>query len=373
MDNFNNIKKEIDNIVWIIPIRKLRYSLRNYLTKLIEDNNLIKLQNNFILKKIYNNINDDKIINYNEEKSDFILNYNKINNNYKKQCVFYLGSNAGFYSELNNMVLGILYCLVNKIQFKLYSKTANFSSSGLGWEEFFIPFCNQTDEDMHSLFNGRSINKSLEEYNYLKKLYNIDYMVYDIWGNIRSKNFKKSFFYIEELGIKGNLRESVGLILKNIYRFNYNTKKEINTLIKSVNLPNKYIAAHIRSGDKIIECNLINYRQYMEIIQKYTDIKDLFIFTDDYTIIENIKKYYNEYNIFTLTNKNEKGYVLDELNSKSNKEKHNELIKLFAMVEISYKSELCFGSYTTNPSMFISAMMEKDRFIEVDSLDFDIY
>ncbi|MCZ9981070.1 hypothetical protein OFR20_05985 [Brachyspira hyodysenteriae] len=43
------------------------------------------------------------------------------------------------------------------------------------------------------------------------------------------------------------------------------------------------------------------------------------------------------------------------------------------MVEISYKSELCFGSYTTNPSMFISAMMEKDRFIEVDSLDFDIY
>lgn len=45
--------KDIDNIVWLIPIKKIRNSLREYLTKLIKDNEFIKLQNNFIIKELY--------------------------------------------------------------------------------------------------------------------------------------------------------------------------------------------------------------------------------------------------------------------------------------------------------------------------------
>ena len=52
-------KSDIDNIVWCIPIRKVRDSLRNYLSKLIEDNEflkkdneIIKFQNNCIIEEL---------------------------------------------------------------------------------------------------------------------------------------------------------------------------------------------------------------------------------------------------------------------------------------------------------------------------------
>lgn len=41
------IRKDINNIVWLIPIRKVRDSLRNYMIKLIKDNEFIKLQNKY--------------------------------------------------------------------------------------------------------------------------------------------------------------------------------------------------------------------------------------------------------------------------------------------------------------------------------------
>ena len=58
--------KDIDNIVWLIPIKKIRNSLREYLTKLIKDNEFIKLQNNFIIKE---------------------LNYTKRKNKEKRNCL----------------------------------------------------------------------------------------------------------------------------------------------------------------------------------------------------------------------------------------------------------------------------------------------
>ena len=140
-------RKDIDNIVWLIPIKKIRDSLREYLTKLIKDNEFIKLQNNFIIKELYEKKKQgkeellEKELNINN-LSDFWKKYNKINDSYKEVCI-YLGIGTGFFSEFNNMVLAILYCLVNKIKFKLYLMNAKGFPNNKGWEEFFMPFANE--------------------------------------------------------------------------------------------------------------------------------------------------------------------------------------------------------------------------------------
>lgn len=159
---YNNLLKSIDNIVWYIPIKKLRNSLRNYLNALIEynqtiilNNEIIKKQNDMLLKGekyTISKLPEKKILD--NEKSDFIIRYNGINTNYNKKCVFYVGHSAGFFSEFNNMVLSIIYCLLHKIEFQLYSKTANFSN-GIGWEEFFLPFCTQVYDDVNQFSNTR--------------------------------------------------------------------------------------------------------------------------------------------------------------------------------------------------------------------------
>ena len=148
--------KDIDNIVWLIPIKKIRNSLREYLTKLIKDNEFIKLQNNFIIKELYEKKKQgkeellEKELNIND-LSDFWKKYNKINEGYNEVCI-YLGIGTGFFSEFNNLILAILYCLVNKIKFKLYLVNAKGFPNNKGFEEFFMPFCKELIYDTNAEF-----------------------------------------------------------------------------------------------------------------------------------------------------------------------------------------------------------------------------
>lgn len=372
--------KDIDNIVWLIPIKKIRNSLREYLTKLIKDNEFIKLQNNFIIKELYEKKKQgkeellEKELNIND-LSDFWKKYNKINESYNEVCI-YLGIGTGFFSEFNNLILAILYCLVNKIKFKLYLVNAKGFPNNKGFEEFFMPFCKELIYDADTEFNN-IFNFPKNEVEVLlpimKYKYGISYFTTDIFYNMRYNDFRNSHFIIKELGIDGDIYNAFGIIAKNMFRFNNETKKEIYKLINNLNLPKKYIGFHIRAGDKITEAELIKPEKYIESLKKHSDIKDIFISTDDYSVVEKLKNQYgSKYNIYTLTNKKELGYNQYDFEMSNKNEKYNHLIEFFASIEILLNSELCFGSYTSNPSIFLGAVLGKEKFIEVDSLDFRI-
>ena len=61
------------------------------------------------------------------EKLDLLSTYQKINSSFKKKLVYKFDYNENFYSEFNNMVLTMLYCLEHEIQFSLYSQDGIFS------------------------------------------------------------------------------------------------------------------------------------------------------------------------------------------------------------------------------------------------------
>ena len=70
--------------------------------------------------------------------------YRKVNEKFESVLVFHVGESAGFFSEYNCMILVMLYCLQHKIQFKLYSRDANFGYEK-GWTDFFESFCKEED------------------------------------------------------------------------------------------------------------------------------------------------------------------------------------------------------------------------------------
>lgn len=345
--------KDIDNIVWLIPIKKIRNSLREYLTKLIKDNEFIKLQNNFIIKELYEKKKQgkeellEKELNIND-LSDFWKKYNKINESYNEVCI-YLGIGTGFFSEFNNLILAILYCLVNKIKFKLYLVNAKGFPNNKGFEEFFMPFCRELIYDADTEFNN-IFNFPKNEVEVLlpamKEKYGINYFVYFnsyMFNKMRNNDFRNSHFIIKELGIDGDIYNAFGIIAKNIFRFNNETKKEIYKLINNLNLPKKYIGFHIRAGDKITEAELIKPEKYIESLKKHSDIKDIFISMDDYSVVEKLKNQYgSKYNIYALTNKEELGYNQGNFEMSNKNEKYNHLIEFFASIEILLNSELCF-------------------------------
>lgn len=382
--NDKDIKKTIDNIVWWIPNRKLRDSLRNYIQKLIEVNEIINFKNDFIIKELLKQKGKkeflpEKELNINN-LSDFWKKYNKINNSYNEVCIYLgLGINMGFFAEFDNIILAILYCLVNKIKFKLFLMNVtgfpNDKNSN-GWQEFFMPFCNELIYDDNIEFSN-IFNFSKNDIEVLlpimKEKYKINYFTGDVFSKMRHKGFRNSYFNIKELGIDGDLHHAFKIIAKNLFRFNDETQKEINKLIESLNLPKKYVGFYIRGGDKITEAELVEPEKYIERLKEHSRIKDIFISADDFNIIKKLQdKYGNEYNIYTLTDKNKTGFYLYDFLSLTEEDKHNHHVKFLASMEILLNSELCFGTYTSCPSTILGAILGKSKFIDVNSLDFMI-
>ncbi len=60
--------------------------------------------------------------------------YVELNEGFKKQLIYPL-TNRGFFSEINNLSLAVLYCLDNKINFKI--STRNWVSGK--WIDYFNP------------------------------------------------------------------------------------------------------------------------------------------------------------------------------------------------------------------------------------------
>ena len=78
--------------------------------------------------------------------------YRKVNESFRRRLVCRIGIDSGFFVEMNYMVNAMLFCLAHHIQFQLYSDDANFGT-GVGWREYFLPFCEEVHESFHQKYN----------------------------------------------------------------------------------------------------------------------------------------------------------------------------------------------------------------------------
>ena len=299
--------------------------------------------------------------------------YQEINDSFKgKSLVFHIGSDAGFYSELNNMILAIIYCLRWNIRFTLYSADANFKHNN-GWTDYFLPFCEEITDDFHHKYNIRYndpffYTHKLERLKYLlwRLKHKHTYLTSDVFFKFRSVDFEREKINIPELELKGNLRTVAGSIIDLIYRFNEKTYDEISENIKKIGLPDEYIGFHIRRGDKFVEHELEDYNKYIIKSEEMSSIRNAYVFTDEYEIVENMRRDYPEWTFYTLTTSSEKGYFHQDFLKLNVQEKRESMVKLFSSIEILKNSVLFVGTFSSNPGMFLGMYMERAYGIDYD-------
>jgi hypothetical protein len=301
---------------------------------------------------------------------DRLATYNQLNNSFKKKYIFNFGSEGGFYSELNNMVFGIIYCLKYNYQFILYTGSSKFKIDK-GWKDFFEPFCDElTSSWFHNKFNRRLTAPKIKAKYYplwyaYRLLHKDTSLTYELFFSFYNKEFEKEQFDFPELGIKGNLKEVSHEIVKMIYRFNDDTKADIQNLVAGVNLPAEYISLHIRRGDKATEFNLAPASDYISRANKLSDLKKIFISSDDYTVVEDMQKEHPELHLHALVKEEERGYVQAAFAKESKDKRKQDLIALFASIEIMAASVFTIGTYTTNLGLFLGMYMPEDKFISI--------
>lgn len=299
-------------------------------------------------------------------------NYKKLNNSFKKSLVYNLGSEAGFFSEFNNMVLAILYCLKNEIKFILFSKNESFLFEN-GWLDFFEPFCCETHNLKHRTYNIRQpiVNSQLKyklKRFYFKKKNKYSYLTSDLWHAFHSKEFEKCFFNIPELGIYGDTQEASRIIISIIWRYNKSTLYSVQKYIYKVNLPQKYAGFHIRAGDKTLEIDHQPLEKYMKKLQEISSCKNIFVLTDDYLIFLELSYKYPDYKFYTLCGKNENGYSLSNFQAEGVLGRKDKYLNLFASIEILNNGLEFVGTFSSNPGMYLGMRMSKKQ---VHAIDFD--
>lgn len=302
-------------------------------------------------------------------KQQLLENYAELNNSFKEKITFHLGAEAGFFSEFNNMVLAMLYCLSKEIKFTLYSKKANFALEK-GWNDFFESFCEETDFFLHSRYNRRAYqikNQRKLPPKVLKLLTGNEYLTQDIWDSFRSEEFSQKKFNIPQLGLNNSsLLEATQKIIHMIWNYNANSQKIIEDHVNMLNLPGNYISVHIRAGDKTLEANTFDFHHYMKKAQKVGHTKKAFILTDNYTVFEDLKRYYSNWEFFTLCSSSERGYVHSEFRKRDKNEKYLQHLKLFASLDVCAASEKFIGTYSSNPGMFMGMRIGEDKCACVD-------
>lgn len=329
-------------------------------------------------------------------ENEILEKYIELNNSFKRSLVFHLGIDAGFFSEYNTMVYMILYCLEHKIQFKLYSADANFSIRE-GWQDYFEPFCIEIHDRFHSRYNRHpaytSYSKAfkvmlvkhdtslirwclksdmLTVLSKWKKKINkgepFDFYTHELLRKIEIKN---KYYSVPELGINGDYIHAYNIVFDITWRFNNYTLNGVNNLIEALKLPDKYIACQIRGGDKFIEYDLLSTDLYINKIKEISFLKDVFVLTDDYSIIMELKKKAPEYNWYTLCQKEEQGYYNSAFAQISPDIKSIRMIRFFASMKIMENASLFVGTITATPSLVIGIRRKLNVcWVDFDSDDF---
>lgn len=298
------------------------------------------------------------------DRTELLKNYTQRNKSFKKKMTFHLGADAGFFSEFNNMVLAILFCLKEEIQFSLYSKRANFALSQ-GWNDFFQPFCEESNLFLHSRYNRRGYqikDKKAIAPTVLKIITANTYLTQDIWYSFRHEEFARTRFTIPELNLEdANLLDAAKTIISMIWHYEPASRKIIENHKNSVESPEDFISLHIRAGDKVNESKTFSPSDYMERANGLNTSKKAFILTDNYSVIEELKEKYKNWEFFTLCSPSERGYVHSEFQKLDKYQKYLQHLKLFASLDLCAESNKFIGTYSSNPGMFMGMRIGENK------------
>lgn len=287
-------------------------------------------------------------------------NYKKLNNSNKKSELIYPLTNRGFFSEINNLVLAILYCLENKIKFKLYS--GKWVSGK--WDDYFNPIFEEYNGIIpipgYIFAKGRKDFFYTIYHSYLK---NRKILQNGIWNEMRSKPFVEKLFFYPELGINGNIFEAKRQIFNIILDYNKETANEV-FLLKEADLDfvKKSCGIHVRRGDKVKgngkEAELFDIESYISKAREINpEIKKFTICTDDSMVLENFKNKFSEFTYLSFCSPTRVGYFQYEYNNtKNSADKRNEVINILKDANLLVNSKIFIGTYSSNISRYVALM-----------------
>jgi len=301
----------------------------------------------------------------------WLARYQEINRSFQRICVYRVGaSGAGFFSEYNNLILAMLYCLNHRIQFRLASAGANFAVHR-GFADYFVPYF-QLEENWYDRLNNRpgvlrpEANSVAQQ---IKVAKGIEYFTQDLFDVFRSGEFARTTFDIPALGIQGDLLQAASVVLEHIWQLQPSVQQEVEAKIARLKLPNEYVGFHIRRGDKVCETPKVATEDYFRAAEEHTRVRSAVIATDDYCAVREARDEFPEWTVYTLCDEDARGHDQLQFDSQTRAEIYDDVVTLLADVELLSSAGSMFVTYTANMGMFLGMRRGHADRPEIHSLD----
>lgn len=295
--------------------------------------------------------------------------------------IIYSLTHRGLYSELVNLALAKVYA--DKFNYPLLVNSRNWNSKiDNGLSDWFIPYFEET----HSILT------------YQEKIYNnekpwigkIYYNPSAFWGYWRERLYNKIFKFFNPTALlskesfqrmhsgdflsqysEGELLNAVSNSFKKFYNYNALTQNNISEKKQYINIPDNYISVHIRRGDKIVtgEMEDINLNIYVDAIRKYRYISNnIYIATDDVTVISYISKKLSDTDIKIYYNKENKLKGFDEktYNLKSDFVRRDEVLNMLFDMDMMINSSFFIGTFSSNVGCVVAMYLGLDKCHSID-------
>ena len=295
--------------------------------------------------------------------------------------IIYSLTHRGLYSELVNLALAKVYA--DKYNYRLLVNSRNWNSKiDNGLSDWFIPYFEET----HSILT------------YQEKIYNnekpwigkIYYNPSAFWGYWRERLYNKIFKFFNPTALlskesfqrmhsgdflsqysEGELLNAVSNSFKKFYKYNALTQNTISEKKQYINIPDNYISVHIRRGDKIVtgEMEDINLNIYVDAIRKYSYISNnIYIATDDVTVISYISKKLSDIDIKIYYNKENKlkGFEEKTYNLKSDSVRRDEVLNMLFDMDMMINSSFFIGTFSSNVGCVVAMYLGLDKCHSID-------
>lgn len=270
----------------------------------------------------------------------------------------------GFFSEYDRMLLGILHCALRNWNFTLASRSP--ALPGEGWRGTFESFCSEFDHPLVALFDGRSTSDSPFYRNLRGRargalLHVVGYawfpgtrFMVDEWDSLRRLQEARTVRFEDASGnTDAPLRDALRAIHQVVWRPSPAARRFIEAEIARAAMPRSYVGLHIRRGDKETEAAHTPVRQYVEKIEQLTPLKDLFLLTDDFRVVAELKSLKPDWRVFCRCEPNQFGYSHSGFAAQPSEVRRQRTWQLLADVEALARSEVFVGTFSSAVGEFL--------------------
>lgn len=291
-------------------------------------------------------------------------------------------TNRGFFSEINNFIIARIYAERLGVEFK-YDDRMWSGKENLGLQDYFMVvdseryyelpkyksvFSNKTTKGSRLINLARAtsnkVRKKVVEY-YGSK--NNIIVSHQYWREARLTFYSPITCGTRFVQPKDLIEKYANQYFTTNDRTTTEIRRKTSKIVRQL-AGRKYIAVHIRRGDKIgNEMAPIPIEYYAEKI-KERETMPVVLATDDFSVLTELERFLPQgYPIYTLCESNSRGWVEKDYRSRGGDIKRAEIINLLADVELMKNSQDFLGTYSSCVSQYVAAIRNFRDCVTIDT------